>query len=80
MRLFLKIKPHSAMNTPHTTHRPSLRGFISAKLAIVLSVIAVSCGVLAYEWHQADTSKVHHISASAHHHHKKHGHKTVATG
>ena len=49
---------------------PALRGFISAKAAIVLAIITAGMGVLAYEWHHARPAKPHHGSVSAHHHHK----------
>jgi hypothetical protein len=49
--------------------------FISAKLAIVLAVIAVGCGLLAYEWNRADSAKTHHTSAH-HHHRDAHAHAT----
>jgi CheY-like chemotaxis protein len=58
----------TAMNSPRT----ALRAFISAKLAIVLAVIAVGGGLLAYEWHHADSAKTHHTGA--HHHHQRDAH------
>ena len=48
----------------------ALRGFISAKAAIVLAIITGGAGVLAYEWHNAHLAKSHQGSLSAHHHHK----------
>lgn len=55
------------MNSPHTSQRFALRAFISAKLAAVIAVIAVAGGLLAYEWHQADSAKAHHITGHNHH-------------
>jgi DNA-binding NtrC family response regulator len=63
--------PVSASTGAHrccTTRRSAMRAFISAKLAIVIAAIAVGCGLLAYEWHCADSAKTHHTSA--HHHHR----------
>ena len=50
-----------------------VRGFISAKAAIVLALILGGTGVLAYEWiHARPPVKQHHVSVSApKHHHKK---------
>jgi len=53
----------------------ALRGFISAKAAIALTILTAGAGVLAYEWHHAHPAKPHHGSASVHHHHK-HGDET----
>ena len=48
-----------------------LRGFISAKAAIVLAIITGGAGILAYEWHHAHPAKSQHGSASVHHHNKR---------
>jgi hypothetical protein len=52
-----------------------VRGFISAKAAIVLALIVGGTGVLAYEWiHVRPPVKEHHVSVAApKHHHKKDG-------
>ncbi len=57
------------MNSPRHTRRSSARAFITAKLAIVLAVIAIGGGLLAYEWQHAHSGKSHPASA----HHRHHG-------
>ncbi len=59
------------MNSPHRTHCSALRAFISAKLTIVLAAIAIGGGLLAYEWHHADSTKTHHTTPHRHHHHNR---------
>jgi hypothetical protein len=56
------------MNSTRTSRRSAIRAFIFAKLAIVLAVIAVAGGLLAYEWHHADSVKTHHTSPHHRHH------------
>jgi hypothetical protein len=54
------------MNSPRPARRSSTRALITLKLAIVLAVIAIGGGLLAYEWEHAHSGKTH--AASAHHH------------
>lgn len=58
----------TTMNSRRTIRRSAMWAFISAKLAIVLLVIAIAGGMLAYEWHHADSAKTHHTSAHHRHH------------
>ncbi len=64
------------MNSPGATRRTSIGGFISAPLAIILAVLAIGGGLLAYEWRHAHAAKTHH--AGAHHHHHHHASGTAA--
>jgi len=54
---------------------PTAKGFISAKIAIVLAILAAGGFLLVYEWRQTHASvKEHHVSVSApKQHHKKKG-------
>jgi len=55
----------------------ALRGFISAQLAVVLTVIAAGATLLTYEWQSAHPSK-HHSGSGLNHHHHKHTAETAA--
>jgi hypothetical protein len=56
----------TTMNSTRSSRRSAMRAFISAKLAIVIAVIAVAGGLLAYDWHHADSAVAHHTTG--HHH------------
>jgi hypothetical protein len=63
----------------HDSRSP--RGFVSAKVALVLAVIVGGTGFLVYEWNHAHApAKQHHIAIStgSHHHHKKDGKTKLA--
>lgn len=62
---------------------PAAKGFISAKIAIVIAILIAGGFLLVYEWRQAHSSvKEHHVSISApkQHHHKKAGGKAAGEG
>ncbi len=65
------------MKSHSTANRPDLRAFISAKAVIVIAVITLGTGLLAYEWRHAHGEKIHGTSVSEHHHHKKKESKTA---
>jgi hypothetical protein len=64
----MSVTKWAKLNSPRTIRRSAMRAFISVKLAIVLLVIATAGGMLAYEWHHADSAKTHYTSAHHRHH------------